>query len=44
MNDPNTAVMPTADVVLDLVDYAFLLSTPLSAGAHVVDVRNCCSS
>jgi uncharacterized cupredoxin-like copper-binding protein len=36
----NAAVMPTADVVLALSDYAFTLPTPLTAGAHVVEVRN----
>jgi uncharacterized cupredoxin-like copper-binding protein len=36
----NAAVMPAADVVLSLSDYAFTLPTPLTAGAHVVEVRN----
>lgn len=36
----NTAVMPTADVVLELSDYAFTLPVPLSPGAHVIEVHN----
>jgi uncharacterized cupredoxin-like copper-binding protein len=36
----NAAVMPAADVILSLSDYAFTLRTPLLAGAHVVEVRN----
>jgi hypothetical protein len=32
--------MPTADVVLELSDYAFSLPTTLATGAHVIDVRN----
>jgi plastocyanin len=39
--DERTRVaMPTPDIVLDLSDYAFTLSKPLTAGAHVVRVRN----
>jgi hypothetical protein len=34
------AAMPIPDVVLDLADYAFTLSKPLSVGTHVVSVRN----
>lgn len=34
------AAMPIPDVVLDLTDYAFTLSKPLSAETHVVSVRN----
>jgi hypothetical protein len=36
----STAQMPEADVTLDLRDYAFDLSKPLTAGDHVVRVRN----
>ena len=36
----SAAAMPIADVVLDLTDYAFTLSKPLSAGTRVVSVRN----
>ena len=36
----NSAVLPAADTRIDLVDYAFVLSKALHAGAHVVDVRN----
>lgn len=36
----NTAVMPAANVVIDLVDYSFVLSTPLKPGTQLVDVRN----
>ncbi len=34
------AAMPKPDVVLNLTDYAFTLSKPLSASTHVVSVRN----
>lgn len=34
------AVTPAADVVLKLSEYAFSLPTTLTAGAHVIDVRN----
>jgi len=36
----NTAVMPTADVALELSDYSFTLPVPLSVGAHVIEVHN----
>ena len=36
----STARMPEADVTVDLSDYAFALSKPLTAGDHLVRVRN----
>ncbi|HEU5219290.1 MAG TPA: hypothetical protein VFU23_11555 [Gemmatimonadales bacterium] len=36
----STAVMPTPDVTLKLSDYAFDLSTPLTAGHHVIRIEN----
>ena len=36
----NGATMPQADVDLSLADYSFTLPTPLTAGAHVIEVRN----
>jgi uncharacterized cupredoxin-like copper-binding protein len=36
----NAATMPKADVALSLADYSFTLPTPLTAGAHVIEVRN----
>ena len=36
----SAAAMPTPDAMLDLTDYAFTPSKPLSAGTHVVSVRN----
>ena len=37
---PSVAAMPIPDAVLDLTDYAFTLSKPLTAGTHVLRVRN----
>ena len=34
------AAAPEADVVMTLRDYSFFLSRPLSAGKHVIEVRN----
>jgi len=36
----NDAAMPEPDVTLHLTDYAFTLSTPLTAGSHLVGVRS----
>lgn len=36
----NTAAAPTADVVVTLDDYKFILSKPLAAGTHTFEVRN----
>jgi hypothetical protein len=36
----NAATMPKADVALSLADYSFTLPTPLTAGTHVIEVRN----
>lgn len=36
---PETAVAPTADIVLTLSDYDFTPSMPITAGKHLIDVR-----
>lgn len=35
-----TAAAPTADVSIALSDYAFTISTPLTAGRHMIEVTN----
>jgi hypothetical protein len=35
-----TAAAPTADATIELSDYAFSLSTPLTAGKHMIAVKN----
>lgn len=35
-----TAAAPTPDMTISLSDYAFDLSTPLTAGKHVIEVKN----
>jgi len=37
---PRPARAPAADAVMTLRDYTFFLSRPLSAGEHVIEVRN----
>jgi hypothetical protein len=37
---PSTATMPHSDVTVDMREYAFALSHPLTAGAHIALVRN----
>lgn len=39
-NDQETAVEPTADVVMDLDDFSFSLSRPLIAGEQTIRVNN----
>lgn len=34
------APMPTPAVTMTLADYDFVLSSPLTAGAHVIEVKN----
>jgi len=38
--DRNGATMPAADAAVDLVDYAFVLASPLPPGDHRIEVRN----
>jgi len=37
---PANTVEPTADIVMTLVDYGFVLSEPLTAGSHTIRVEN----